>query len=138
MIATTKEQSARLIACGVDPKTADMCLINGMPTLEPYYEAKSPIDDYIHDYELTPAWSLSNLLSFLPTPIFTENRKQFVMSVKRHNDVWFISYENVHETLFQSHSDDPIEAVVRAIENLTFHGYQLHEVNFASNKNEKK
>lgn len=72
MIATTKEQSARLIACGVDPKTADMCWCKvKSPNIEGYtwvlvtenYLKRRESDEFI------PAWGLSELLSLLPDTI---------------------------------------------------------------------
>lgn len=139
-IATDKSQSQRLIACGVDPKTADLVWTHFESDGEKY-EKLDVMDEYAYEaacLDPVPALSLSVLLSFLPTPIFTENRKQFAMAIKRNKSVWFVSYENTHEILFQSHSDNPIGAVVRAIEELTAHGHQLNEVNFTKNKNNQQ
>ena len=71
-IATTKEQSARLRQCGVDPKTADM-----------YYQVPITLSQKQRGEDIlllkrpgktlynidTPAWSLSALLAILPEKI---------------------------------------------------------------------
>lgn len=62
-IATTKEQSARLLQCGVDPETADMMFTpHNTLSAEPYKET-------LKDRGYSPAWSLSALLAFLPKEI---------------------------------------------------------------------
>lgn len=72
MIATTKEQSARLLACGVDPKTADMfyqvpITVSQKQRGEDILLVKKP-NATLYDTD-TPAWSLSALLSLLPQKI---------------------------------------------------------------------
>lgn len=68
-IATTPEQSTRLTACGVDPKTADMYY---RPSLTLYGKRKGEIFLLLRDPKMefedndTPAWSLSALLALLP------------------------------------------------------------------------
>lgn len=80
MTATTQDQSKRLLACGIDPSTADMSirtikepyicenLMWYTPELKtlPYSEAK-----YIYGCdEIDPAWTLTTLLSMLPQVIY--------------------------------------------------------------------
>lgn len=73
-IATTKEQSARLLACGVPPETADMAWVNCKETADdglawetdelvswPYTRAASTFDTP-KKKKATPAWSLGALL----------------------------------------------------------------------------
>ena len=73
-IATTKEQSARLLACGVQPETADMAWVHCKETAVddlaweteelvswPYTCAASTFDTPTKK-KATPAWSLSALL----------------------------------------------------------------------------
>ena len=87
-IATTPEQGKRLIACGVDPSTADMCYLywdesGEQLSREEYLEIfnESFLDgrielvpkdfgDYNHSYsDDSPAWSLGRLLALLPPTI---------------------------------------------------------------------
>lgn len=64
-IATTQEQSIKLIAFGLKPETADMCY-NG------YFESL-PLEinrnNAIQDDQYIPAWSLSRLLELLPVVV---------------------------------------------------------------------
>lgn len=74
-IATTKEQSDRLLQCGVPSESADMTLrtesgeVNfsrySLETELKFYE----YDDPKRHIEICPAWSLSALLSLLPKEI---------------------------------------------------------------------
>ena len=81
-IATNKDQSERLKQCGVDPKTADMCLstrtrrIDGTPIAKKrqttnlwigYPCRRTTSGD--EELENLPAWSLSALLAILPEKI---------------------------------------------------------------------
>ena len=64
MMATTIEQSKHLLALGLDPKTADMCLsktAQGTWFLCAYVPSE-------YDAHTVPAWSLSALLEVMPQP----------------------------------------------------------------------
>ena len=142
-IATTTSQSKRLIACGVDPNTADMtinyysdvCELNATPFHYGCFTGKD-----------TPAWSLSALLELLPKhlddfpqtkwrPPFLEDEiwemdNEGVLNgdVKLYSNGtnWIVDYDwdGFSGTLPQSES--PIEAVVLAIELLHANGYILN------------
>ena len=95
-IATTQDQSARLLQCGVPAETADMCWhgaivprggsLTSMPEpseewdlwTDPYsnmpegMQAAKLMEDY---YEIQPAWSLSTLLELLPKEIDIDGYK---------------------------------------------------------------
>ena len=71
--ATTPSQSARLLQCGVDPKTADMCWYKAKATNKEGYSWMLCSENYLkrHDSdEFIPAWSLSALLSLIPPIIY--------------------------------------------------------------------
>ena len=73
-IATTKEQSRRLLACGVSPDTADMCWTRFESDGEKY-EQLSVMDESTYEFASLspiPAWSLSALLGLLPKEIVTD------------------------------------------------------------------
>lgn len=59
-ISTTKEQSDRLIACGISSETADM-MFTPHNTL-----STDPYKSVLKDRGYSPAWSLSALLELLP------------------------------------------------------------------------
>lgn len=68
-IATTAEQSARLLKCGVPAESADMCYDSGALSLMDYDSAVHERDSRIETYEVVPAFSLSRLLALLPKEI---------------------------------------------------------------------
>ena len=127
-IATTPSQSARLLACGVDPNMADMLLYNNALSVQVRGLGKIPEC-------ATPAWSLSALLELLPKhlddfpqtkwrPPFWEDEiwemdNEGVLNgdVKLYSNGtnWIVDYDwdGFSGTLPQS--ENPIEAVVLAI-----------------------
>ncbi len=134
-IATTPEQSARLKACGVDPKTADMCWRKDiifpnkqvLTIKEPYWD------------EDIPAYSLTRLLSLLPTSITSILGNEYFLElskVRMHN-AWEVQWHNgrcrwpTHDKsgkFCKLWDKSPIEACVKAIEWLTKEGYKLNEI----------
>ena len=81
-IATTKEQSARLLQCGVSPESADMCYqfidecFNNTdnPICSTPKEQYATVSGYgfgDHRIHITPAWSLSALPRLHP-----ENKRE--------------------------------------------------------------
>lgn len=146
MISTTHEQSARLIACGVDPQTADMTGV------EPDYGYKCEPWSEMQGYDTRgyfPAWSLSCLLELLPTSIMSPLGNEYMLELSklRMHNAWEVQwwYSSSRFTTYDKQKKfrklwdkSPIEACVKAIEWLTANGYRLNEVNFTKNKNEKK
>lgn len=137
-IATTQEQAARLLRCGVSADTADMCYDSGALSLMDYDNAVHERDSRRESYEVVPAWSLSRLLSLLPTAIMSPlgNEYMLELSKRRMHNVWevqwvysrsrFTTYNK--QKVFQKLWDkSPIEACVKAIEWLTESGYKLNE-----------
>lgn len=153
-IATDPEQSRRLIACGVDPDSADMYLSINLNDGENYGkysihilgEDMRTIDEIMQARDLSPAWSLSALLELLPKhlddfpltkwyPPFIED-EIWEMDIPNvlNGDVklysngtkWIVDYDwdGFNGTLPQS--ENPIEAVVLAIELLHSNGYTLN------------
>ena len=68
MIATTIEQSDRLLACRVDPETADMFYTNYRTKPNDGVPIVKTVSLGIRK-DLIPAWSLSALLELLPKEI---------------------------------------------------------------------
>ena len=62
MIATTIEQSKRLLELGLNPKTADMCLCKSAQ--DTWFLCAYTPGSY--DAHTVPAWSLSALLEVMP------------------------------------------------------------------------
>lgn len=145
-IATTREQSARLLACGIYADTADMIGI------EPNYGYECEPWSSMQGQDTSgyfPAWSLNALLGLLPKELndfpFTkwyepfdeewEVRDKATEStingeVKLYfiNGCWIVNYEYDGFTGRLPQSDNPIEACVLAIDLLTANGYKLNGI----------
>lgn len=136
-IATTREQSARLLQCGVDPKTADMfyqvpITLSQKQRGEDILLIKKP-DKTLYNID-TPAWSLSALLAILPMRI-EKHYKDYVLHIQSHPDEeecyrWAASYsdEEGETILIDAEGSTPIEAVVQLIEELTLKNHKLNEL----------
>lgn len=155
-ISTTPEQSRRLLACGVDPNTADMCWLywddaGEQVSREEYLELYNesfldgsvelvPIDfkNYDHSYsDDSPAWSLSALLALLPTEIKEDNCRfdeiyKYSLMIYPYMQGWQIDYQYCKDDechgLVCIHDLDLIGACVKIIEWLTANGYKLNEI----------
>lgn len=143
-IATTPTQSARLIACGVDLTSADMCYLywdesGEQLSREEYLEIfnESFLDgrielvpkdfgDYDHSYENdSPAWSLSALLALFPD---IEGRYFSLTKEYPLPGGYSVAYLPWHTDgkIRYAFQDNPIEACVRKIEYLTSKGIKLN------------
>lgn len=78
MIATTTEQSRKLVELGIDSSTADMhystwTIIDGKWILSPNYN--DTIEDLQEEYgnQIIPAWSLYALLELIPQVGISQN-----------------------------------------------------------------
>lgn len=127
-ISTTKDQSQRLLRCGVSPDTADMMFTphNTLST-EPYKEA-------LKDRGYIPAWSLSRLLDMLPKEIYEESTgdsfyfslaKEFPLSEEF--GAAYIPCWDKGDAIIRKRDNCPIEACVQLIEWLMTNGYKLNE-----------
>lgn len=144
-ISTTKEQSQRLLRCGVSADTADMFYTNypnkpndGIP-----YIGRIGIRK-----DLIPAWSLSAMLGLLPSYLedfpFTKWIEPFgdgeicekgdestlsgYVRLYRNETHWIVDYDWDGFTGTLPQSENPIEACVRAIELLYANGYKFNEI----------
>lgn len=126
-IATTSEQSQRLLRCGVSADTADM--IYQTPITASQKATKEDIllvrkaNKTLFDADI-PAWSLSALL----TKVLPHN-----ISVDKYNYKGATEYEvgcyfTGHRDKIAFNAPDPIEACVQLIEWHTTNGYKLNEV----------
>lgn len=123
-IATTQDQSQRLLRCGVSADTADMAryVDDSVPMM--------PWDWTMGSYGGTfPAWSLSALLGLLPDIITYGGYQWGMFMTKLSKDCVCISYarwDNFNSTIGHL-SGDSIEVCVKAIEWLTENNYKLNE-----------
>ena len=144
-IATTPDQSRRLIACSVNPDSADMFYTNYTTKPNDQVPCTKTAPLGIRK-DLIPAWSLSALLELLPKhlddfpltkwyPPFIEdgiwemdipNVLNGDVKLYSNGTKWIVDYDwdGFNGTLPQS--ENPIEAVVLAIELLHANGYTLN------------
>lgn len=114
-IATTKEQSDRLLFCGVSSETADMYyLVDTLHIGQVFRTVGHNVPK-----EITFAWSQSRLLELLPTPIFYQNGRQAALKIQRAHDgkSWFVSYDFKPDTVTKNGAT-LVEAAVRMLEYL--------------------
>ncbi len=141
-IATDPSQSQRLKACGVDPKSAD--LFWQMPIITSRgKQGKHILFTNEEKHELfdtdIPAYSLSRLLSLLPTSITSILGNEYFLElskVRMHN-AWEVQWHSgrcrwpTHDKsgkFCKLWDKSPIEACVKAIEWLTKEGYKLNTI----------
>lgn len=132
-IATNPSQSQRLIACGVDLKSAAFVWMENKPN-NPRLTLRTEIIEDNNPYILAFAWSLSALLALLPMEI-RKDGIDFTMELKPypHDEEccrWCISYydSELEATAYYSEAPDPIEACVQMTEWLVDNGCKLNEI----------
>ena len=123
-IFTTKDQSARLLKCGVPAESANMSIDTDTDKL--YLGAYSERVDKVHE---VPAWSLSCLLSLLPFKIPCGNF-EFWLDVAPINfgTQWSIGYycmEKPKVIKGLTRAYNLIECAVQEIEWLSANGHNL-------------
>ncbi len=141
-IATNPEQSRRLIACGVDPKTADMYWHEDLTDIR-LHALSFEWKENLRNFNFSPAWSTSRLLELLPEYVdeywltiqkIYENGRKYTYALgylrckyqdKENPDGRKVYSDNY---LFSCASETIIEACVKAIEWLTKEGYKLNEI----------
>lgn len=139
-IATTQDQSARLLRCGVSADTADMCYDGGALSLMDYDSAVHERDSRRESYEVTPAWSLSKMLGLLPKEIDIDGYKYRISIYFENPDEpvignqWCLFYKpkkNAEKSHYiddvPMYAPDLIECAVLMVEWLTRHNYKLNE-----------
>lgn len=134
-IATTSEQSSRLLRCGVSADTADMIetrLGNLLNRTQDF-----PVDET----KETLVWSLSALLGLLPKEIDIDGYKYHISIYFENPDEpvignqWCLFYKpkkNAEKSHYiddvPMYAPDLIECAVLMVEWLTRHNYKLSEI----------
>lgn len=127
MIATTSEQSQRLLRCGVSADTADMH----------YFKDILSVGHLVWDTpfpkKIFPAWSLSRLLELLPKEIYDESGDGFYFSLAKEFPLSeeygaaYIPCWYKGDSIVRKRDNCPIEACVQLIEWLAANGYKLND-----------
>lgn len=144
-IATTQDQAARLLRCGVSADTADMCLSTRTRRYDGTFIAKKHQTTNLwigypcrrttsgdEELENIPAWSLSALLGLLPKRIKRGDYSNYTLSLSCDGCFWDLEYTHARycgedDSLVLFEDTDPIEVCVKAIEWLKEHNYKLNE-----------
>lgn len=142
-LATTQNQSQRLLRCGVSTDTADMSWNKARAANRDGYSWMLFSENFLKPYNsdrCIPAWSLSNLLGLLPKEIdidgysyrisiYFENPEEPVIG-----NQWRLCYKPKKNTEKSHYIDDVpmyapdlIECAVLMVEWLTRHNYKLNE-----------
>lgn len=136
-IATTKEQSARLLQCGVSADTADMfyqtpITVFRKATGEDILLVKEA-DEKLFATDI-PAWSLSALLGLIPHIIEVYDDGDYYFSLAQEfpaSDDYNAAYKpcwDDDDDLVEKYAPCPIEACVQLIEWLAGNNYKLNEI----------
>lgn len=131
-ISTTRKQSQRLLAMGLDVATADMILApgNDHPMCTPYTQEMP--ESYRE--RCTPSWSLSRLLDIMPYSIEQSGRPNANLSIDTDSQYWFVTYEELgYDTKHQTIKHSLFDAIVDMIEWLIWSGYFNQEYLIHSN-----
>lgn len=137
-IATSTEQSSRLISCGVDLMTADMVwLFRGNQAS--YLTFNTGCNKAILAVGDVPAWSLARMLELIPQRIpapHADTPCDFILH--HHPELWIAMYHDgksfgdsedyVWQCCSESRADNPIEACVKMIEWLCENDYKLNTI----------
>lgn len=129
-ISTNKEQSDRLLRCGVQAESADMTLSYCKGG---FYELMAtPFHYGCFNEEDAPAWSLSTLLGLLPFKIHSGKYEYWLdIAPMDYGKQWSIGYYCMDKPKIikgLTHNDSLIECAVQEIEWLSKNGYKLNEI----------
>lgn len=139
-IATTREQSNRLLQCGVPADSADMCYDSGALSLMDYDSAVHERDSRRDNYKVIPAFSLGRLLELLPKEIDIDGYPYRISVYYEDSDEpvignqWCLYYkpkkhnEKSRIDDVPMYAPDLIECAVLMVEWLTRHNIKLNEL----------
>lgn len=109
-IATTREQSEKLLALGIKPETAD-CHIEIAPSGMDY----TYITQNYHGFasNTIPSWSLTRLLEMTPKFISECPQRSYCFALLSDENYWFIDYSDDKCTLYAESDENVFDAIVR-------------------------
>lgn len=122
-IATTKEQSARLLQCGVPAESADMSWNKAKAANRDGYAWLLLSENFLksdNSDRCVPAWSLSALLELMP--------KEMGIAVGAYpGSNKYACFTLIDPDVEPIVADTAVEAVVQMVEQLKNNGYKLNE-----------
>ena len=135
-IATDPSQSARLIQCGVDPKSADFVWMDDKPN-NPRLTLRTEIIEDSNPYIVAVGWSLGRILALSPKIIICDAYGYIWLEIVwlyEENSIPTIRYftppnENDDESDQWEFTDESIiECAVQAVEWIKDNGYKLNTI----------
>jgi hypothetical protein len=126
-IATTREQSERLLALGIKPETADMYWYEDSLLVADWSQIKSFQDYPPEDKtdEFYPAWSLSRLKELMPEVIYINKVDDYRLTIYGNilSYSYFLNGEHVGDLVFIIYKDSIFEGMISIISWLIERGY---------------
>ena len=112
-IATTREQSEKLLAMGIKPETAD-CHIEMAPSGMLY----TYITQNYHGFasNTVPAWSINRLLDLMPKFICKDPDRPYCFALLSDGNYWLADYSDEYDTRYTETDENVFEAIVRMID----------------------
>lgn len=113
-ICTTKEQSERLLALGLNKETADMCY--------PHFAKSYPIPlvDEVLTTDDIPAWSLHRLIEMMPFDVIPEGGFDNCFTlIKNYPKGYSVEYDGFS----YYHKENIYDTIIDGIEHLIKEGY---------------
>ena len=128
-ISTSIDQSRRLLACGVDTKTADLVWLQAQP---PFLTLNRGCNRATPEVGDVPAWSLSAAITLLPTNISIGKDKWWLdiapLDSGRQWGIGYYSMDKPRAIKGLTHKADLMECTVEEIEWLTANNYPLTKI----------
>ena len=124
-IATSVEQSKKLLELGLSSESADMCW--ALPCAIAEKVEDIPPQLYVEQYcsaDIAPAWSLSRLENMLPCGITVDNQSYLFSKWNRLDKSWKASY-HLGESEHVSFTGDSFEVIYNMIVWLLENDYPL-------------
>lgn len=109
-IATTREQSEKLLALGIKPETAD-CHIEMAPIGMDY--AYITQNYHCPASNTIPSWSLTRLLDMIPKFISEYPQRPYCFGLFSDENSWIIDYSDGAGTLHVESEQNVFDAIVR-------------------------
>lgn len=121
MIATTVEQSKKLVELGIDPDTADMYYMfhrDDGRIVAPFPYVKDGNENTGEDrlFDYLPAWSLSALMELMPSEIDDNYFLSLGKEDYKDGSVYYCCYEDCNGNNYHSfHGSTAIDTVLKMI-----------------------
>lgn len=129
MIATTRDQSTRLLKCGVSADTADMTWHNSsVKGWELFAQGYKGFKESDIPESFAPAWSLSRLIDFIFSFLDSQEGSTCHLAKAIKGSDYILNIFNMKGDIKVFIDKTAIACAVKSIEWLTSNGYKLNEI----------